>query len=108
MITSEAEQVADPERMGAEGVALHRDSVTIATHHLHDRLESLLDEDSTGRHRRHTHDGCLIVGHVDGVDGTSKKPCLLSNDFGVGTPGRTAFTGDDKLTLGQQPLECAS
>jgi hypothetical protein len=42
MIAGQAEDIAHPQRRGAEQVGLQGDPVAVAHHHLHERLDALL------------------------------------------------------------------
>ncbi len=68
VIAGQAEQVAHPQRVGAQQVALDRQAVAVAAGHLDDRFQPFLDDDGPGADAGHAHDGGLVVGDVDRVD----------------------------------------
>jgi hypothetical protein len=68
LVPPQAEDVPDPERQPAEQVGLMREPVAVATAHMHDRLEALLERDGGRGPRRHPGTRPRIVAELDEVE----------------------------------------
>ena len=66
VVAGEAEQVLNAQGGGAQQVRLQGDAVTVAAGHLEDGGEAGVLQDLAGGHGAQTHDGGLVIGHVDG------------------------------------------
>ncbi len=67
VIACQAEQVAHPESVSAQQVALDRQAVAVAAGHLDDRLQPFIDHDRPGADAGHAHDRGLVIGDIDRI-----------------------------------------
>ena len=94
VVAGEAEHVADPVGIGAQDVGLHGQAVAVAADHLKVWFQTFLDQQQTGGPAGHADHGGLVVGDVDRVDVALQKRGLMSDLFGIASPGWSQLAGE--------------
>ena len=93
MISGKAQQVGNPERGGAEDIALRGNAVAVAADHLHDGIDAFFAQNLAGSHAAHAHDAGLVVGYVAGIDIALQNFGLFAHHFGLGAARRPRLGG---------------
>jgi hypothetical protein len=108
MIAGKAEHIANPESVGPENVTLGGDSVAVSGNHLHDRFQTVAQQNRAGCDARHAHHRCLIVSDVCRVNAAPDEVYLILQMHHVCAPGRAALAGYGEMTGTEHTLKVAS
>jgi hypothetical protein len=107
VVSGKAQNIPDPEGIGAEKVALEGNPVPVPSHHLEDRFMAESLQNSASGYRRHSDYGSLIVGNIDRVNAIEKIFSFFFEHCYVGAFRRAAFGGDGKMSRAKDFFETA-
>ena len=108
VIAGKAEDVLQPQGIGAQDIALDRDPVPVPAGYLDYRLQTLPEHQGPGGDRGHAYDGRLIVRDIYGIDHALQIARLFPDYFQIRALRRAELGGDRKMTRGKNPLQIAS
>jgi hypothetical protein len=107
VVSGKAQNIPDPEGIGAEKVALEGNPVSVPSYHLEDRFMAEPLQNGACGYGRHSDNGGLIVSNIDRVNAIKKIFSLFFEHSYVGAFGRSAFRGDSKMSRAQDFFETA-
>jgi len=108
VIAREAQHVLYAQGCRPQQVGLHGDAVAVPAGHLHHRFGALLKASDRGGHGGQPHDGRLVIGEVERLRASLKRPHLLPQTLGAGRPRRSYLGRYGEGAALQHPLEVAS
>ena len=97
VISRKAKHISDSERCGAEQIALHAQTVAVATGYLDDRFQPEFDQYTPCSNAGHTYNGGLVVSDVDCVHNPAQQSGFLLHFTPLPSLWRAKFPGYNEL-----------
>ena len=104
-IAGEAEQIADPQGLGAEQLGLQGNAIAIPTGQLQHRLYAGIQQQAADSQAAHPHHGPTAIGHIDGVHPAAQGSGGGQHSARVPPPGGHHLRSQSCRTAGQGLLE---